>query len=477
MFIAIVGIFYLLVYFRFNFSNKKWIEGNKISTNYFSPGDIVAINLNNNDTLIGHVEGWKKDDSIYLSILNTPNGLKASVFERKIEFEDFDKILSKIAINDILTATILFYNPKKKSSNFTSYNKPIQFRDDPNFIYGIIIFVISFFGWLWLDKRIRPFNYLFKAWRILSLLTLGIGITYIQLGELNSKIFIYFLIVSVIFLLISSRYGIYKKISFYNNFLGSLFISVFGIFSEAILYALEYQHFDWIIFEKIQLWVVTSILFFIYNIINTELLRINELKMTKKKAINAFEPAHITFNLNNKLLKQGLSAIAEGKLTQNQPEEMAMALAEYYRYATNRKNEIWTTVGQEINTLEALLKVEDLCNGSIPKCIIHCETELQNVKIPKFIVLELAAKALQFIESYTGSSIEIEITGYNISSVSIKFSAQLETRDEQSNDYYEMTKKLQSRLHEIYGNNWQILFCKFPKFGIELILPFNKIGE
>lgn len=68
--------------------------------------------------------------------------------------------------------------------------------------------------------------------------------------------------------------------------------------------------------------------------------------------------------VNPHFLYNSLNSIAAlAPVDAEKTEEMALALSEFYRYCTNRSDEIEHTVQSEINIVDAYLKVEAIRFG------------------------------------------------------------------------------------------------------------------
>jgi len=69
-------------------------------------------------------------------------------------------------------------------------------------------------------------------------------------------------------------------------------------------------------------------------------------------------------NINTHFLYNALYAIAAlAPVAPEKTETFALSLAKYYRYTTNRQDETWISVKEEVDTLTTYLEVEKIRMG------------------------------------------------------------------------------------------------------------------
>ncbi len=91
-------------------------------------------------------------------------------------------------------------------------------------------------------------------------------------------------------------------------------------------------------------------------------------------------------------------------------ETLALSLAKYYRYATNRNDETWITIKDEVEALTAYLEVEKIRMGEKLTYAFDISDDVSNIKIPKFMVQPLVENAIKYGYQAENDCTKISIT-------------------------------------------------------------------
>lgn len=130
---------------------------------------------------------------------------------------------------------------------------------------------------------------------------------------------------------------------------------------------------------------------------DVDLSRLSELK--SKAELNALQS-----RINPHFLYNSLNSIATlARIDGGKTEKMALALSDFCRFATNKTNETYTSVEEEVNVVRAYLEIEKIRFGSRLEYSIDVEKGLEGVRIPRFIIQPLIENAIKHgISKITG---------------------------------------------------------------------------
>lgn len=127
-----------------------------------------------------------------------------------------------------------------------------------------------------------------------------------------------------------------------------------------------------------------------------------------QKVFAESELAALQSRVNPHFLYNSLNSIAAlADKDSTKTKEMALALSEFYKYSTNREDDIWTTIPNEIEMIKKYLEVEKIRFGDKLKYNIVCEESVSNYKIPKFLIQPLVENAVKY--GYNTNDDEINI--------------------------------------------------------------------
>jgi len=101
--------------------------------------------------------------------------------------------------------------------------------------------------------------------------------------------------------------------------------------------------------------------------------------------------------VNPHFLYNSLNSIAAlADLDAGKAKDMALALSEFYKYSTNRKDEIWTTINEEVEMIEKYLKIEKIRFGDKLNFTFDIDKTLGDYRIPKFLIQPLVENAIKY---------------------------------------------------------------------------------
>lgn len=169
-------------------------------------------------------------------------------------------------------------------------------------------------------------------------------------------------------------------------------------------------------------------------------------------ALNSRVNPHFLYNSMN-----SIAALAEDNPTKT--KEMALALSEFYKYSSNRQDDTWTTIGEEMQMIEKYLEIERIRFGDKLRIKIQGVEATEKYKIPRFLIHPLVENAIKYGYSADEEVIEIVIE----LSVDDKDSLSIDVEDtgpdfpEDLNMGYGL-KSIYKKLKLTYPNSNQISF-------------------
>ncbi|MFI2742542.1 sensor histidine kinase [Zhouia sp. PK063] len=127
------------------------------------------------------------------------------------------------------------------------------------------------------------------------------------------------------------------------------------------------------------------------------LVKQKDLELSKLKEVNA--QAHLKLlhsQINPHFLYNALNSIAglatvDGEKT----EKMALSLSDLFKYTINRKEEKFSSIKDELEMVNNYLEVEQIRFGERLQFHIECDKDLENVKIPRFLIQPLIENAVK----------------------------------------------------------------------------------
>lgn len=131
-----------------------------------------------------------------------------------------------------------------------------------------------------------------------------------------------------------------------------------------------------------------------------ELNRLRELKT--RAELNALQS-----KINPHFLYNALNSIAGlAHESADKTEQMALALSKLFRYSINKDDDDFTTVQNEVEMVSIYLDIEKVRFGDKFEYLVHVEKDVENERIPKFIIQPLVENAIKHgISKITGAGL------------------------------------------------------------------------
>lgn len=180
--------------------------------------------------------------------------------------------------------------------------------------------------------------------------------------------------------------------------------------------------------------------------------------------------AALQAKVNPHFLYNSLNSIASlAKQDPEKTEAMTLALSEFYKYSTNRQNNLWSTVGEELTLIENYLVVEHIRFGEQLVVNVECDSSVKEFPLPYFLLQPLVENAVKFGYNHEG---KIEIS---ISLEHKKNDLIIQIIDSGSPFLEDMQlgygiKSVQQKLKLLYPGKHEIDFINFPKKAIVITL-------
>ncbi len=114
--------------------------------------------------------------------------------------------------------------------------------------------------------------------------------------------------------------------------------------------------------------------------------------LQKDSELNALQSS-----VNPHFLYNALNSIAQ--LAHKDPDRtksMTLALSEFYKYNTNREQNLWSTIGEEVEMIKSYLEIEKIRFEDRLEFSLNFNPSLANEKIPHFLVQPLIENAIKY---------------------------------------------------------------------------------
>lgn len=239
----------------------------------------------------------------------------------------------------------------------------------------------------------------------------------------------------------------------------------------------------WAFALSIKNWIMIATANFLHNIIHfiTSLWRKG--KQLKERTEHAVEAENLLLEsetqVNSFFLKNSLHAIAAlAPFDVDKTETLALSLAKYYRYTTNRKDEACTTIGDEFDAMTAYLEVEKIRLGDKLEYIIDVSSNVTSLHIPKFLLIPLVENAIKYGYNMDQNSTKIMVTATTTMQNLIKISICDSGRhfDENIHSGKGITS-LVEKLKHFYPNQHTLSFINDPKKCVEIVLNNQNVQK
>ncbi len=242
-------------------------------------------------------------------------------------------------------------------------------------------------------------------------------------------------------------------------------------------------HFQFILIGSFKFWTLIATANFLNNLISF----ISSLRRKSKQLQTVTSDAQISADalqqsaahVNTHFLYNSLHAIAAlAPVAPDKTETLALSLAKYYRYTTNRNDEIWITIKEEIEALTAYLEVEKIRLGEKLNYAFDVSDDVSGVKIPKFLLQPLVENAVKYgydvDKDTTNVKLSFHILDHTILKISVcdsgkPFSDQMEIGTG--------IRQVKDLLKRFYPDGHTISFINEPVKCVEIILNTKNINQ
>lgn len=325
--------------------------------------------------------------------------------------------------------------------------------------------IFIFMGYLVADKF---------SWQLSVLQTMIIAVVYYIHHTIQKKPFdsfykemVKFYIIILVPIIISLGLGLIQLLGERENtFMAYLSINLLGV--GLILYSL-----------------LAGIPFALANLINN-LIDHNQqkkqalLQMELDKKNNEYKAAEVDSlmsRINPHFLFNGLNSIASLANTDGKKAEaMALQLADFYKYASNRENKVFATVKDELALLVQYLKVEKMRFGDL--IVFHSEVDENTLPlaIPYMLLQPLVENAIKYgyhaKKQKTEITLVIYLTGTYLSISLYDSGKAFDESLQRGFGIHSINRKLEL----LYGSDFQLQFLNEPQKHVFLQLPIKAIS-
>ena len=119
--------------------------------------------------------------------------------------------------------------------------------------------------------------------------------------------------------------------------------------------------------------------------------------VTSEAMISADALQQSEAHVNTHFLYNSLHAIAAlAPVSPDKTETLALSLARYYRYTTNRNDQAWISIKEDVEALNAYLEVEKIRMGEKLSYSFNISVKALDIKIPKFLLQPLVENAIKY---------------------------------------------------------------------------------
>lgn len=217
---------------------------------------------------------------------------------------------------------------------------------------------------------------------------------------------------------------------------------------------------------------------FINNVIDLNIekkIQLSLMKEEQKEAqMKAIELDNLMTRINPHFLYNGLNTIASLTTTDcNKAAKMTYSLANFYKYASNRKNKIFNNVKEEIDILSQYLNIEKLRFGDQLHFELEIDKTTNNVLIPYMIFQPLVENAIKHGFSSETKSILIKLKLVeNEDGISIFIFDSGRQFDESLENGFGILS-VKRKLELLYGSQFKMQFFNSPNKHVFLQIPKN----
>jgi hypothetical protein len=235
-----------------------------------------------------------------------------------------------------------------------------------------------------------------------------------------------------------------------------------------------------LIFNSLLAGVPLALVIFINNLIDYNQQKKEALlRLELEKKTNDYKAAEVDSlmsRINPHFLFNGLNSIAclantDGK----KAEAMALQLAEFYKYASNRENKIYASIQQELALLDQYLKVEKMRFGDMIAFQSEVDESTRSLYVPYMLLQPLLENAIKYgYDSATGKteiSLQIKHTGTHLVIQVFDSGRPFDDSLQQGFGIHSINRKLEI----LYGHDYELQFINGPQKHVFLQLPLKTV--
>lgn len=202
-----------------------------------------------------------------------------------------------------------------------------------------------------------------------------------------------------------------------------------------------------------------------------ELIKLNRLK---KQA----ELRTIHEKINPHFLYNSLNAIA-GLICEDaaKAETMTLKLAQLYRYSVSGLPENFSTIREELLILKNYLEIEQVRFGDAVRFEMHCDPDVQDLSIPRFLLQPILENAVKHGRSNTLREARVRLhIGLTNGAIAIAVYDNGQDFPEEIRLGYGF-KSTYEKLKLLYGHNYVLKFVNSPQKHVCIVLPILSTSE
>lgn len=239
----------------------------------------------------------------------------------------------------------------------------------------------------------------------------------------------------------------------------------------------------WIFTGSFKNWLMIATANFLHNLIRyiyTLRRKSKQLQaVTSDAQLSADALQQSETHVNSHFLYNSLHSIAAlAPVAPVKTETLALSLAKYYRYTTNRNDETWVEIKKEVEALTAYLEVEKIRMGEKLKYSFDIADESISFKVPKFLLLPLVENAIKYGYNSESDITQIKIVVLKMDHNTLKISV-CESGHPFS-DTLEIgigIRHVKDMLKRFYPETHSISFINEPVKCVEIVLNTKKINQ
>jgi len=202
----------------------------------------------------------------------------------------------------------------------------------------------------------------------------------------------------------------------------------------------------------------------------------NQLSDSEEKALSSqsqLDALHA--RVNPHFLYNSLNSIAS--LAQTNPaktEEMALALSDFYKHSTNRQDQNWSTLGEELELIKTYLDIEKIRFEDRLQYQLETSENAGLYPIPRFLLQPLVENAIKygFNKKENKTAITIKVEG-NSKELQIRILDSGPSFSGHMNTGYGL-KSVKKKLKLLYPNTHELHFINEPIKQVHIILNPSK---